>query len=131
MSEQIVSRRTYIHVFAALVILAGATALLSKLDLGAFNVTVALAIALVKAALVAAFFMHVRESPHLIWLVVFVAVVWLAILLILTSADYATRWWTVPPHTNSRSENRDSRSGSVVVLDYKCNLKSRTSNFES
>ena len=98
MNEPITARRTYIHVFLALVILAGATALFSKLDLGPFNVTVALAIALVKAGLVAAFFMHVRESRHLIWLVVFVAVVWLSILLILTSADYVTRNWAIPPH---------------------------------
>lgn len=98
MSEQITAKRTYFHVFLALVILAGATALFSKLDLGPFNVTVAMAIALAKAALVAAFFMHVRESRHLIWLVVFVALVWLSILLILTSADYVTRSWGTPPH---------------------------------
>jgi cytochrome c oxidase subunit 4 len=98
MSEQIVSKRTYIHVFIALMILAAATALFSKLDLGPFNVAVALAIALVKAGLVALFFMHMRESRHLIWLVVFVAVVWLSILLILTSADYATRSWTSSTH---------------------------------
>ncbi len=98
MSEQTVPTRTYYRIFLALVILAGATALISKLDLGPFNVTLALAIALVKAGLVAAFFMHVRESRHLIWLIIFVAVVWLSILLILTAADYVTRYWTVPPH---------------------------------
>ncbi len=98
MSEQVVSRRTYVHVFIALVILAAATALISRLDLGPFNVTLALAIALAKAALVAIFFMHIRESRRLIALVVFVALVWLSILLILTSADYATRSWTLPPH---------------------------------
>ena len=31
----------------------------------------------------------------IIALVIFVAIVWLSILLILTSADYATRSWTV------------------------------------
>lgn len=104
MSEQTNPIRTYIHVFLALVILAGATALFSKLDLGPFNVTVALLIALAKAALVVAFFMHVRESRPLIALVVFVAIVWLSILLLLTSADYATRSWTAPPHGISNGE---------------------------
>jgi cytochrome c oxidase subunit IV len=94
MSEKITQRKTYIHIFLALIILAGATALLSKLDLGRFNVTVALGIALVKAGLVAAFFMHLRESRHLIWIVGFFSLVWLSIMLILTSADYATRSWT-------------------------------------
>jgi cytochrome c oxidase subunit 4 len=98
MSEPIVAKRTYLYVFLALVILAGATAFISKLDLGPFNVTVALAIALAKAALVAAFFMHVRESRHLIWLVIFVSAVWLSILLILTAADYVTRSWMTRPH---------------------------------
>lgn len=97
MSESKTSRRTYIHVFIALVALAAITALASELDLGPFNVTVALIIASVKAGLVAVFFMHLRESRRLIGLVVLVAMVWLGILLVLTSADYATRSWTITP----------------------------------
>lgn len=87
------SARPYVRVFLALMILAAATALIALVDLGHFNVTAALGIALVKSALVATYFMHVRESPRLIWLVAFAALAWLGILLALTLADYATRSW--------------------------------------
>jgi len=97
MSEQIVSRRTYVQVFIVLVVLAGVTALAAEVNLGPFNVTVAMAIALVKAGLVAFYFMHLRESRRLIGLVVLVSILWLGILIVLTSADYATRDWTTPP----------------------------------
>ena len=60
-------------------------------DLGAFSVVVALAIAVCKMLLVALFFMHVRHSTKLTQLVVVGGLLWLAILLFLTMADYATR----------------------------------------
>ncbi len=88
--------RVYYLVFVALAILAGATALISRIDLGPFNVTVALIISLIKATLVALFFMHVRQSRRLIALVIFASLVWLTILLTLTMADYGTRSWTMP-----------------------------------
>jgi len=98
MNQEIAHRRTYLWVFLALMILAAATAGISHVDLGVFNTIVALVIAFVKAGLVALFFMHVRESRRLIWLVIFGALVWLTILLGLTAADYLTRSWsTLPP----------------------------------
>jgi cytochrome c oxidase subunit IV len=96
MSEEFIPRSTYINVFIALVVLAAATALVSHLNLGFFNGAISLVTAFCKAALVALFFMHVRQSRHLVWLFVFGSLVWLSILL-LTLADYLTRSWTVPP----------------------------------
>lgn len=93
MSEQAVSRTVYYRVFFALIALAALTALVAEVNLGPFNVTVALVIALVKAGLVAVYFMHLRESRSLVWLVVLISLAWIMIMLVLTFADYATRSW--------------------------------------
>jgi cytochrome c oxidase subunit 4 len=63
---------------------------------GPLNAVVALTIAVVKATLVVLFFMHVRYSGRLIWLVIIAALVWLAIMFALTISDYWTRTWLLP-----------------------------------
>jgi cytochrome c oxidase subunit 4 len=45
----------------------------------------------VKAVLVVLFFMHVRYSPRLTWVVVASGFVWFALLVGLTLSDYLTR----------------------------------------
>jgi cytochrome c oxidase subunit 4 len=66
-------------------------------DLGAFSVVVALAIAVCKMLLVALFFMHVRHSTKLTKLVVLGGLLWLVILLMLTLSDFTTRGWIGVP----------------------------------
>src|SRR3989442_435063 len=61
--------RVYVAVFAALVVLTLATVAVSYVDLGPVSVVVALSIAFTKAVLVVLFFMHLRESPGLTWVV--------------------------------------------------------------
>jgi cytochrome c oxidase subunit 4 len=53
-----VPRRILIAVYAALLICTAITVAVSQIDLGEFNIVVALAVAVVKGALVALFFMH-------------------------------------------------------------------------
>jgi cytochrome c oxidase subunit 4 len=60
-------------------------------DLGPMNAVVAMTIAVFKATLVVLFFMHVKYSTRLTWVVVVASVFWLLILLALTLADYASR----------------------------------------
>jgi len=96
MTEHIVPPRVYILVFASLMILTLVTTEAAYLNLGAFNVVVALAIAGSKATLVVLFFMHVRYSKRIIWLVVFAGVLWLALLLGLTLTDVFSRGWLPP-----------------------------------
>lgn len=67
-------------------------------DLGAFNVIVALAIAIVKAILVALFFMHIKGSSAVLRLAAAVGVIWLMIMLALTLSDYFTRGWVPLNH---------------------------------
>jgi len=66
---------------AALLALTVATVVTSRIDLGSFNIVLALAIAAAKASLVAAFFMHLRyERPF--QTVVFVAAFFFAVALV-------------------------------------------------
>jgi len=92
-SGHVVPKRIYVAVFSALVVLTLVTIRASFVDLGPFNVAVALAIACFKATLVILYFMHVRYSPRLIWLVVGGSLAWLAVLVVVTMTDYASRGW--------------------------------------
>jgi len=92
MSEHIVPRKTYLWVWAALMLLMVTTAFLSRIDLGEWSTPVALAIAVVKALLVILFFMHVRyESQKITWVVVIGGFFWLLLLLTLSMTDYLSR----------------------------------------
>ncbi len=72
-------------------VLTAATVAAAYVNLGSFNIVVALAIASVKATLVVLYFMHARYSPKRTQLVIICAVFWLAIMLALTLSDYSTR----------------------------------------
>ena len=85
----------YFVVFGALMILTILTVWVSRIDLGAMNTAVAMAIAIVKALVVILWFMHVIHSPRLTWIVVIASFLWLAVLFVLTFSDYLTRHWTV------------------------------------
>jgi cytochrome c oxidase subunit 4 len=63
---------------------------------GPLNAVVALTIAVIKATLVVLFFMHVRYSGRLIWLVIVAGLLWLAIMFAITFSDYWTRTWLPP-----------------------------------
>jgi len=94
MSEHIVYPRVYIMIFLALLMGTGLTAYVAYLNFpGPLNAVTALTIAVIKATLVVLYFMHVRYSPRLIWLILAAAFFWLAILFALTISDYSTRAW--------------------------------------
>ena len=93
MLDHIVPTRVYYTIFAVLMLCTGLTVAIAFVDLGPFNIVVALVIAVFKAALVILFFMHVKYGSRLTWAVVVGSVFWLAILLVLTFSDYLTRSW--------------------------------------
>src|SRR3954469_8987055 len=93
MSEHVDSAKSYVLVFAGLIVLTVATTAVSFVDLGAFSVVAALAIACCKMLLVALFFMHVRHSSQLTRVVLLAALLWLAILIGFTLSDFVTRGW--------------------------------------
>ncbi len=87
----VVPKRLYFGVFFALVILTWVTTFVSTIDLGRWNIFVALAIAICKASLVLLFFMHVWYSTRLTKMIVVASLFWLILLLFLTMADFWTR----------------------------------------
>jgi cytochrome c oxidase subunit 4 len=87
------SLKAYFTVYVLLLVALVATVAIAFVHLGVWNLSAALAIACFKAALVVLFFMHVKYSPRLTWIVVSGGLVWLAILLALTAADYVSRGW--------------------------------------
>lgn len=91
MSEHIVSPKIYVAIFLTLMAGTAITVWAAYHNFGAFNIVIALAIATLKATLVVLYFMHARYSPKRTQLVIVCSIFWLAIMLILTLADYRTR----------------------------------------
>jgi len=93
MSETIVPTRVYYTVFLVLLVCTGLTTFVAFFDLGFFSPVVALTIAIFKASIVALFFMHLRYSTRLTWVVAGAGIFWLGILFALSLSDYMTRAW--------------------------------------
>lgn len=92
MSEHIVSVRVYITIFLVLLVGTALTVLAAFMDFpGRLNTIIALTIATAKATFVVLYFMHVRYSSRLVWVIVASALFWMAILFAFTFSDYMTR----------------------------------------
>ena len=90
-AEHIVSPGVYAGIITALLILTAATVAAAFVNLGRFNIVVALAIATVKATLVVLIFMHAKYVPKRTKLVIMAGIFWLALLLFMTLSDYVSR----------------------------------------
>ena len=94
----IASVKSYVGIFATLMVFTVITVLVAYVNLGQLNKVVALGIATLKATLVILYFMHVKYSSRLTKLVVVSGFFFLLILLSLTMVDYGSREWIpVPP----------------------------------
>lgn len=88
----IVPKKTYYSIGAALFVLMFLTIALAYVDLGPFNIYVALTIAIIKATLVVMYFMHVKYNTRLVWIFAGSGFVWLMIMFVITMSDYLTRY---------------------------------------
>ena len=101
MSEHIVPVRVYLTIFVVLLVGTTLTVLAAFHDFTyhvfgkeiALNAVIALTIAVTKGTFVVLYFMHVRYSSRLVWMIGTAALFWLAIMFSLTFADYWTRGW--------------------------------------
>ena len=92
MSEHIVSVRVYITIFLVLLVGTALTVFAAFYDFPyRLNTVIALTIATAKATFVVLYFMHVRYSARLVWVILGSALFWMAILFAFTLADYFTR----------------------------------------
>ena len=94
MSEHIVPVRIYVTIFLILLVGTAVTVWAAFIDFPwRLNTIVALTIATVKATFVVLYFMHVRYSARLVWVIVVAALFWMGILFAFTFSDYFTRGW--------------------------------------
>ena len=84
--------KTYVWVWLGLILLTGTTASLAGMDLGQWNVFIALAIAGTKSGLVLSYFMHLRSEKLTIFKILIPLIMAvLLVFIILTFADVAFR----------------------------------------
>lgn len=93
-----ISDKIYFRICAGLLGLLALTWSVAYINLGPFNLIIALAIAITKAILIALFFMHIQGSSRLLHLAAVAGVMWLLILISLTLSDYFTRGWVPLGH---------------------------------
>jgi cytochrome c oxidase subunit IV len=101
----VMPKRVLIGVWAALVVLTVVTVAVKEVDLGRFNIWLALIIATVKGTLVGLYFMHLRYDSPLHALILIVALAFVAMFIIGTITDTAAyqeiletpRGWAVSP----------------------------------
>ncbi len=94
MSEEhahIVPYKTFAIVWIGLLILTGITITVAQYDFGAWNVWVALGIAVIKSGLVVAVFMHMKYESRLFKLSLFAALLILAVFIGLNFFDVLYR----------------------------------------
>ena len=95
MSGHVAPLKLYFGVFGILMIGTLLTVVVAFYDLGPLNNLVMLTIACVKALFVILFFMHVRWSTRLTWVVVASGFFWLLIMFTFTMTDYLSRGWVI------------------------------------
>jgi cytochrome c oxidase subunit 4 len=90
-AHHITPLKTYLGVGAALLFLTLVTTIVAQIQLGSWNVVVALAIAAIKASLVAFFFMHLYYDNKLYFIVFTIGILFLAIFIGFTMLDTEER----------------------------------------
>src|SRR5271165_2035588 len=88
----------YWGIWTTLMVCTGLTVFAASVDLGIFNIVVALLIATFKGTLVVLFFMHLRYSTKLTMVTVVAAIGFLLIMFSLSMTDYLTRGWSTTLH---------------------------------
>lgn len=99
-AHAVVPVRVYVAIFAALIALTVFTVFIATVDLGDWNVVMAMGVATIKAGLVLLFFMHLRHSGSLLWIVLGSSFVFVAILIAIVGSDVFTRgqWSPMGPN---------------------------------
>ncbi|HTS65028.1 MAG TPA: cytochrome C oxidase subunit IV family protein [Candidatus Acidoferrales bacterium] len=97
MAGQVLSTKSYLLTFAALLALTFTTVMVGYIDLGWGSMFMAVLIATMKAILIASFFMHALLEAKLVKLVIAGALLWFLIMVTLTLGDYVTRAWMPYP----------------------------------
>lgn len=106
--RHIVPVRSYLLVFAALMALTVLTVWVAFLDFGFLNSVIAVGIAVIKATLVGAFFMHLIHAAPLTRLFALSGLLFFLLLIALSLSDYRSRAW-LPFHGSWETPVEQSR----------------------
>ncbi len=90
-THHVVSPRTYVKVFVALLILLALTVFASRIEHGVLSLPAALSIAVTKAALIIWFLMQVRYESSVVRMAAATGFIWLSFVIVLSIADLVTR----------------------------------------
>jgi cytochrome c oxidase subunit IV len=85
--NHITGNRTYVLIWAALIVLTVITVSASYIHFGTFNIVIALGIASLKASLVALYFMHLKFEDKITWVFFLYPLCLLALLIGLSISD--------------------------------------------
>ncbi len=89
--HHVMSVKTYLLVFAGLMVLLVITLAVGYIDFGSLNKIVTIAVATVKAGLIMTYFMHLIHSKKLTWVFAGLGFFFLVIMLLITMSDYVAR----------------------------------------
>ncbi|MCZ7587027.1 MAG: cytochrome C oxidase subunit IV family protein [Deltaproteobacteria bacterium] len=97
--------KVYFGVYGALLVLTVVTVMVSYMDLGSSAIVVALVVAIVKAAFVALYFMHLRYDDRFNGLVFLSSVLFLMLFFAFTFIDLTSRGYLIPEEGNFTLRN--------------------------
>ena len=89
--HHVVPIRVYLTIFTLLMVFTAITTAVAFVDLGPLNNVIMMSIAIFKATLVVLYFMHVRYSDKVVWLLAGSGFLWLAMMIVVTLSDVLTR----------------------------------------
>ena len=89
--HHVIPIRVYLTIFVVLMLFTAITTAVAFVDLGPLNNVIMMSIAVTKATLVVLYFMHVRYSGKVVWLLAGSGFLWLALMIVMTMSDVMTR----------------------------------------
>jgi len=89
--NHVIPFKIYMRVFASLIVLTVITVSVSFVDLGSYNLLIAMLVAGIKASLVAMFFMHLYYDNKLNLIIFLTSILFLVIFIVFTMFDTMTR----------------------------------------
>jgi cytochrome c oxidase subunit 4 len=90
----------YHAVYLGLMVLTVVTVGVSRLDLGAASIYPAMGVAIMKAGLVVAFFMHLKQDGGFLNVIFFTSIFFIGLFFLITMSDLGARDLVVPEHGN-------------------------------
>ncbi|HSC34576.1 MAG TPA: cytochrome C oxidase subunit IV family protein [Thermodesulfobacteriota bacterium] len=89
--NHITGNKTYVIVWAALMVMTAVTVYVSYINFGILNIVIALVVASIKASIVALYFMHLKFEDSITWVFALFPLSLLALLIGMTITDTFTR----------------------------------------